>query len=311
VTAINAGGSTTGNFGADKDFNTGNQYADTSTAINTNGVGESIPQGVWQTCRWNSSFTYTIPGLTAGVTYTVALDWAELTWTAVGQRKFDVAINGTQVLTSFDVYAMAGYKTALQKQFAVVANSSGQIVIAFTQGGADNPFISAIEIYQPSGVPTPTPTPIPTRVAAVNAGGGATGSFVADTGFNQGNTYSDTSSAINTSGVSNPAPQAVWQTCRWNSSFTYTIPGLTPGATYTVQLDWAELTWTAVGQRKFNVAINGTTELTSFDVFAAGGYKTAVVRQFTVTANSSGQIVIAFTQGGADNPFISAIEIYH
>ena len=126
VTAINAGGSATGNFVADTDFNQGNQYSDTSTSINTSGVGESIPQSVWQTCRWNSSFTYTIPGLTAGTTYTVALDWAELTWQAAGQRKFNVAINGTQVLTAFDVYATAGYKTALQKQFSAVANSSGQ-----------------------------------------------------------------------------------------------------------------------------------------------------------------------------------------
>ena len=39
----------------------------------------------------------------------------------------------------------AGYKTALQKQFTVTANSSGQIVIAFTHGTADNPFISGIE----------------------------------------------------------------------------------------------------------------------------------------------------------------------
>ena len=202
----------------------------------------------------------------------------------------------------------------MQKQFSAVANSSGQIVIAFTQGGADNPFISGIEIWQPSGgTPTPTPTGTPTSgslVTAIDAGGGAAGSFVADTGFNQGNQYADTSTSINTSGVSNPAPQAVWQTCRWNSSFTYTLTGLTPGTSYVLKLDWAELTWTAAGQRKFNVAINGNQVLTAFDVFATGGYKTAVQKQFTVTANSSGQIVIAFTQGGADNPFISGIELY-
>jgi hypothetical protein len=316
IMAIDAGGGAAGNFVADTDYNQGNEYSDTSTAINTSGVGESIPQSVWQTCRWNSSFTYTIPGLTPGATYTVALDWAELTWTAVGQRKFNVAINGTQVLTAFDVYATAGYKTALQKQFSVAANSSGQIVIAFTQGGADNPFISGIEIWQPSGgppPPTPTPSPTPslgTLVTAIDAGGGAAGNFVADTDYNQGNEYSDTSTAINTSGVSESIPQSVWQTCRWNSSFTYTIPGLTPGATYTVALDWAELTWTAVGQRKFNVAINGTQVLTAFDVYAQVGYKTALQKLFSVAANSSGQIVIAFTQGGADNPFISGIEIW-
>jgi hypothetical protein len=312
ITAINAGGSATGNYVADTDFNQGNSFSDTSSSINTSGTGSPAPQAVWQTCRWNASFTYTIPNLTAGTTYTVALDWAELTWQAAGQRKFNVAINSSTVLSSFDVYATVGYKTALRKQFTATANSSGQIVIAFTQGGADNPFISGIEIYQPSGsgTPTPTSTPTPTLAKAINAGGSATGSFVADTGFDQGNSYSDTSSSINTNGVSNPAPQAVWQTCRWNASFTYTLTGLTAGNTYTVKLDWAELTWQAAGQRKFNVAINGSTVLSSFDVYATGGYKTAVQKSFTATANSSGQIVIAFTQGGADNPFISGIELY-
>jgi hypothetical protein len=332
ITTINAGGAASGNFVADTDFNQGNQYSDTSTSINTSHVTESIPQSVWQTCRWNTSFTYTIPNLTPGTNYTVALDWAELTWQAAGKRIFNVAINGTPKLTNFDVYATAGYKTALQKTFTVAANGSGQIVIAFTQGSADNPFINGIEIWNPSGsggAPTPTPTPTPTStptptptstptptptptqtVTGINAGGAASGSFVADTGFNQGNQYSDTSTSINTSGVSNPAPQAVWQTCRWNSSFTYTLTGLKAGSTYTIKLDWAELTWQTAGARVFNVAINGTPELTNFDVYATAGYKTALQKSFTVQANSSGQIVIAFTQGKADNPFISGIELY-
>ena len=318
VTAINAGGGASGSFVADTDYNQGNQFSDTSSSINTSGVGESIPQSVWQTCRWNASFTYTIPGLTAGTAYTVNLDWAELSFQAAGQRKFNVAINGTQVLTSFDVYATAGYKTAVQRQFSTVANSSGQIVIAFTQGGADNPFINGIEIWKPSsgtqGTPVPTPTATSTTgslVTAIDAGGAATGSFVADTGYNQGNTYTDTSTSINTSSVSNPAPQAVWQTCRWNASFTYTLTGLTAGKSYTLKLDWAELTFQAAGQRQFNLAINGSQVLSNFDVYATGGYKTAVQKQFTVTANSSGQVVIAFTQGAADNPFISGIELYN
>lgn len=145
--AINAGGNASGNFVADTDYNQGNAYSDTSTTINTSGVADPVPQSVWQTCRWASSFTYTIPGLTPGVAYTVALDWAELSWTQAGQRTFNVAINGNQVLSNFDVYATAGYKTALQKQFTAMANGNGQIVIDFTHGTADNPFISGIEIY--------------------------------------------------------------------------------------------------------------------------------------------------------------------
>lgn len=320
VKAINAGSGASGSFVADTNFDSGNQFSDTSTAINTSRVGESIPQSVWQTCRWNASFTYTIPGLTAGQQYTVALDWAELTWTAVGQRTFDVAINGSQVLTNFDVFATVGYKTALQKQFTATANGSGQIVIAFTHGTADNPFISGIEVWAPTGSPTPTPTPSPTAtpmqqlVKAIDSGSTtAVGSYAADNSFSAGgNMYSDTSTGINIgSADANPAPQAVYQTCRWATSFTYTITGLTPGAAYTVRLHWAELTWTSPGQRTFNVAINGNQVLTNFDVFATAGYKTALGRSYTTTANSSGQIVLAFTHGTADNPFISGIEIYH
>ncbi|GHO77997.1 hypothetical protein KSD_57680 [Ktedonobacter sp. SOSP1-85] len=306
VTAINAGGSASGSYVADTDFNQGNQFSDTSTSIDTSGVSNPAPQAVWQNVRWYSAFTYTIPGLTAGNTYTVELDWAELSFQAAGQRKFNVAINGTQVLSSFDVYATAGYKKALVRQFSTTANSSGQIVIAFTQGGADNPFINGIAIWKPSGNPPPTGT----LVSAINAGGSASGSFVADTGYDQGNQFSDTSTSINTSGVSNAAPQGVWQTCRWNSSFTYTLSGLTAGKSYTLKLDWAELSFQAAGQRKFNVAVNGSQVLSSFDVYATAGYKTAVQKSFAVTANSSGQVVIAFTQGGADNPFINGIELY-
>jgi len=77
-------------------------------------------------------------------------------------------------------------------------------------------------------------------------------------------------------------------------------------------LHFAELTWTAAGQRKFNVAINGTNVLTGFDIFAAaGGRNRAITEQFTATANASGQIIIGFSQGGADNPEVSGIEVLH
>ena len=145
----------------------------------------------------------------------------------------------------------------------------------------------------------------------INSGGGATGSWIADAHFNTGNTY-QTNATIDTSAVLNPAPVAVYQNVRWAASFTYTIPGLVAGNSYTVRLHFCELTWTAVNQRKFNVAINGTTVLANYDVFAVTGarYK-ATAPQFHATANGSGQILIAFTQGSPviDNPMISGIEI--
>jgi hypothetical protein len=141
----------------------------------------------------------------------------------------------------------------------------------------------------------------------INAGGAAASPFVADTDFSGGTTAS-TSQAINTSGVTNPAPQAVYQSNRYGN-FTYTIPGLTAGSAYTVRLHFAEEYWTAAGQRTFNVSINGSQVLTNFDIFAAAGaeYK-AVVEQFSATASSSGAITIQFTTV-KDNAQVNGIEV--
>ena len=58
------------------------------------------------------------------------------------------------------------------------------------------------------------------------------------------------------------------------------------------------------------MAINGTTVLTNFDIYAtAGGRDTAVVEQYSATANSSGNIVITFTNGAIDQPMVNGIEV--
>jgi endo-1,4-beta-xylanase len=144
---------------------------------------------------------------------------------------------------------------------------------------------------------------------SINAGGSATGSFVADVDYSGGSTYS-TTSAIDTSLLSGSIPaQSVLQTERYGA-FTYTIPGLTAGATYAVTLYFAESYWTAAGQRNFNVAINGTTVLSAFDIYAAaGGANKAIARTFNSTASSSGQVVIAFTAGSVDNPKVDGITV--
>mgnify|MGYP001449194381 CR=1 FL=1 len=85
---------------------------------------------------------------------------------------------------------------------------------------------------------------------------------------------------INTSGVSNPAPQGVYQSYRYGN-FTYTIPGLKAGASYTVRLHFAETYSTQPGQRTFNVSLNNQQVLNNFDIFAvAGGANKAVVEEF-------------------------------
>ena len=140
------------------------------------------------------------------------------------------------------------------------------------------------------------------------------GSFVADTDVSGGST-AVVSNTIDMSHVTNPAPQAVYQSERYGN-FTYTVPGLTPGAPYGVRLHFAELYWGApggasggIGSRVFNVAINGTQVLTNYDIYAdAGGADIATIKQFQATAGVSGTITIQYTTV-TNNAKSSGIEI--
>jgi beta-glucanase (GH16 family) len=142
----NAGGGDA-SFAADEDFTGGGKATPTTTTISTTSVGvNAAPMAVYQTQR-DGTFTYTIPGMVAGSTHTVLLHFAEIYFNAAGDREFNVAINGTSVLTNFDQFAAAGGKDiAVVKTFTTTANSSGQIVIAFTNGAVNQPSVAGLEI---------------------------------------------------------------------------------------------------------------------------------------------------------------------
>ena len=171
----------------------------------------------------------------------------------------------------------------------------------------------------PPATPTPTvpfATPTPTTgigSVRIDSGGSGSGLFVADEDFsnitpNHGSYTTGVSSVIDTSGVSNPAPQSVYQSYRVGDCL-YTIPHLTPNASYTVRLHFAETYWTQPGQRLFNVTLNGQVVLSNFDVLAtAGAENKAIVKQFVVHADSTGTITIQFNTV-KDNAEINAIEV--
>jgi len=50
------------------------------------------------------------------------------------------------VLTNLDIYGTVGKDAALLETFNTTANSSGQIVIAFISGAANQPVVMGIEI---------------------------------------------------------------------------------------------------------------------------------------------------------------------
>jgi len=262
-------------------------------------VTNPAPTAVYQSERWGV-FTYTVPNLTPGGTYTVRLHFAEIAFTSAGARLFSVVINGSTVLSNFDIFATAGgANKALVEQFTSTADATGKITISYIQGLADLPKSSGIEIV---------PASPPPALLQVSSGGGAVSTWVPDQDFSGGST-STVTATINTSGVTNPAPAAVYQNERWGV-FTYTIPSLVAGHVYTVRLHFAEIAFTSAGARVFNVAINGSTALSNFDIFAtAGGANKALVEQFTSTADATGKITISYIKGTADYPKSSGIEI--
>jgi len=151
-----------------------------------------------------------------------------------------------------------------------------------------------------------------TQPIAISAGSiVGTDRFVQDVGYSRGatNAYPD---VIDVSGVPDPAPQGVYRTERWSPS-TYVIANLTPGGSYTVRLHFAETAFKGIGQRLFNVAINGTQVLTNYDIFAdAGALFKATEKVIAANADDLGTIAIDFTAGtGAPhtNPSIRGIEI--
>ena len=146
-----------------------------------------------------------------------------------------------------------------------------------------------------------------TMVQARNSGGAATPPFGADANF-AGGTAAATSAVIDMAGLTNPAPQSLYQSERYGN-MTYTLPGLTVGISHRVRLHFAETYWSAAGQRRFNVSINGAGVLSNFDVLAAAGAKNrAVIRDFDVLPNAGGQIVIQLSSV-VDNATLAGVEI--
>jgi hypothetical protein len=127
---------------------------------------------------------------------------------------------------------------------------------------------------------TGTVTVTQATVYQINCGGAAASPYTADQ-YGSGGTARTVTHTITTIGVTNRAPQAAYQAERYGA-VTYTLPSLTAGASYTVRLHFAELYWTATGKRKFNVAMNGTTVLSSFVIYSATGAQyNAIVKDGT------------------------------
>src|SRR5512139_2329593 len=117
--SINSGGPATGSFSADQYFSGGSTYTNTATIDMSQIPANTAPAAIFSTERYGA-MTYTIPNR-AG-TQTVTLYFVETYVTAAGQRVFNVSINGTTVLSRFDIFATAGgANRAIARSFSTTA----------------------------------------------------------------------------------------------------------------------------------------------------------------------------------------------
>jgi hypothetical protein len=244
------------------------------------------------------SLPLVIPSAPTGLTADIGNGQVSLNWMAVTGAADVLSYNVKRATTDGGTY------TTIATNVGLVGFTDTNV----TNGSTYYYDISAVNSLGESPDSAPASV-VPQTYYQVNSGGGAASPFVADEFFSGGSTGS-TSAAIDTSGVTNPAPQAVYQTERWNNN-TYTFPNLIAGTSYKVRLHFAEIAYDAAGIRVFNVFINGVQVLSNFDIFAAtGAMNKATVREFTATANGSGQIIIQYTDiPGKDNAKSSGIEI--
>ena len=134
-------------------YSTGNSYSVTKAIANT----EDDP--LYQKERWcppsGGNLTYTIPNIPNG-DYEVTLHWAEVYATSAEQRVFDVAVQEEVAIENLDIFASAGFDTALSlSTVATVADE--ELSISFLRK-VENPKINAIELRLLSPMEQPQST---------------------------------------------------------------------------------------------------------------------------------------------------------
>jgi hypothetical protein len=107
----------------------------------------------------NGDFRYTLTGLTPGNSYTLRLTFGEDYWEEAGRRLTNIDVNGVRVVTSLDVFALAGARFTPAVRTVTVTASSATMTVRVSPE-RDNGILSALEVYD-MGVAPPTPPPSP------------------------------------------------------------------------------------------------------------------------------------------------------
>jgi hypothetical protein len=214
------------------------------------------------------------------------------------------------------------YRSTTRPFTASASNQIGSAVsttkFVDTTGVCNTPYYYQVQAVDFAGVSPVAANATPASIlqcptvssAQISAGGPGAAPYLADVDFTGGASSGNNTNSIDLSGVTAPAPLAVYKTSR-NGSFSYTLAGFAPGSAHTVRLHFVEPFFSTAGSRVFNFSIN-TTQVTNFDIFVAAGNvkEKVVIHQSTETADANGNFVITFVPiSGKNTPLANAIEV--
>ena len=254
-------------------------------------------------------FSYKIP-LKPGI-YELRLYFADTSYspgptTEGGEdvRVFDVAMNGSSLLSRFDIIADAGPSSADVRVFKDVQPAAdGYLHLSFSKV-TDTPLLNAIEIVP--GIPHRIhPIRIVTQDATVIDRSGVVWS--PDNYFQGGR-------IIGRRGmVDGPDDPQIYGRERYGN-FSYAIP--VADGRYTVNLHFAETYWGpneqgggGVGSRVFDVYCNGIALLRNFDMCKEFGPRRQIMKSFHgLQPNGQGKLLLSFVPR-KNYANISAIEV--
>lgn len=224
-----------------------------------------------------------------------------------------------------DIFAEVGANKPLTKVSPAFEVSAGESISIVLMSLTQNAKISAIEVHKTGGgqptptAPPPTPAPVPTNFTPIriNCGAGqvvTTGGVIweADRGFNSGTSVYPTEADI--SGVIDSTYKPLYQTERYDlrggTNMTYTFDSSEiPSGSYFVTLHLCEIYVGGVGQRVFDVVIQGAVILSEYDIIDETGGPFVATTETTEVFVSTGEDLVIEFFSRTNNAKISAIEI--
>ena len=298
---INAGG---GDF-VDDDCQTWHEDAHFTRSFTTPTTAPRFSNtdrdGLFNTTRYADSFSYEIP--VSNGTYDVGIHFAEIHFKQVGDRVFDVFAEGTSAAAGLDLIAEAGEPfQATTVVLPLVEVADGALNLDFI-GQVNNATVSAIEVLPQQPVEQEIEE---LDVVRINAGGqgfvDASGNtWKADANFTRGFTFSTENEIANTEN------DVLFQTERFGGAFGYEVP--VENGSYEVEIYLAEIFFQNVGERVFDISLEGDLVIEALDLIGETGARNKAMSIVLPSVQVADGILNLDFTAQINNGKISAFEI--